>query len=132
MLKSAVKNDVKVSIVNPMTMNFPYSGPFGNGVIKVSEAVLKNMKTVWPQKSQKELYGMLGVTPMLGVNDMKENVFKPAHAKQLVDWAKKKGVGFLSYWSFYRDKACPGKNVNPSCSSIAQNEKEFSKIFSKF
>ena len=131
-LKSAVKNGVKVSIVNPMAMNFPCSVSFGNGVIKVGEAVLKNMKTIWTKKTDQELHAMLGVTTMLGVNDLKANVFKPEHAEQLVTWAKKKGVGFLSFWSFYRDTPCPGKTLSSLCSSIAQKKNEFTKIFVKF
>ena len=115
-----------------MTMEFSTRlASWGDAVIGAAEATLKQMQTVWPQKSDKELYSMLGVTPMIGKN-MNGKVFEPKHAKQLVDWAKIKGVGHLAFWSIGRDKGCPDRWVGPDCSSIQQNDFEFTKIFAKF
>lgn len=130
-LKSAVRNGVNVDIVNPMTMDFGSSKAWGDAVISASEATVRQMKEVWPQKSEQELYSMLGVTPMLGRND-NGALFDQNHARQLVNWAKQKGVGHLAFWSIGRDKGCPGQRVGPTCSSIAQSDYEFTKIFLAF
>ena len=133
-MKNAVKHGVVVDIVNAMTMDFSNRVPlFGDAVIGASQKTMEQMKTIWPQKSEKELYSMLGITPMIGINDNLK-VFELSHAKQLVDWAKAVGVGHLSFWSLGRDKACPGNKpvVDPGCSGLPQKEFEFTKIFQKF
>ncbi|XP_054153485.1 chitinase-like [Oppia nitens] len=132
LLKNADKHGVNVDIVNPMTMEFGSSrASWGDAVIAAAEATHKQMKQIWPQKSDQELYSMLGVTPMLGRN-FNGKIFEINHAKQLVEWAKQKKIGHLSYWSINRDRGCPGKAVGPGCSSIAQQDHEFSKIFATF
>ena len=130
-LKNAVKNGVNVDIVNPMTMDFGSSKPWGDAVISAAEATHRQMKEVWPEKSDQELYSMLGVTPMLGRND-NGALFNQDHARQLVNWAKAKQVGHLSFWSIGRDKGCAGQRVGPTCSSIAESDYEFTKIFMAF
>ena len=131
-LKSAAKNGVNVDIVNPMTMEFGTSrSSWGDAVISAAEATLRQMRGVWPQKSDPELYSMLGVTPMLGRN-FNGKVFEIRHAKQLVEWALQKKIGFLAFWSIGRDKGCPGSGISPSCSSIDQEDFEFTKIFVAF
>ncbi|XP_054153537.1 chitinase-like [Oppia nitens] len=131
-LKNAVKHGVNVDIVNPMTMEFGTSrASWGDAVIAAAEATHKQMKQVWPQKSDKELYSMLGVTPMLGRN-FNGKIFTQQHAQQLVNWAKQKQIGHLGFWSINRDRACPGKAVDPSCSSIDEKDHEFTKIFANF
>ena len=131
-LKSAAKYGVNVDIVNPMTMEFGTKlGSWGDAVIAAAEATHTQMKAVWPQKSDQELYSMLGVTPMIGRN-FNGKIFEPNHGKQLVQWALKKKLGHLSFWSINRDRGCAGGGVGPSCSSIAQANYEFTKIFVAF
>lgn len=133
-VKNAVKHGVEVDIVNAMTMDFTNRVPlFGDAVIGASQKTVEQMKTVWPNKTEKELYSMLGITPMIGINDNLK-VFELEHAKKLVDWAKAMGVGHLSFWSLGRDKACAGNKpvVDPGCSGLPQKDFEFTKIFLKF
>ncbi|CAG2121270.1 unnamed protein product, partial [Medioppia subpectinata] len=118
-LQNAAQNGVNVDIVNPMTMEFGTRlASWGDAVIAAAESTHSQMKRVWPQKSDQELYSMLGVTPMIGRN-FNGKEFLPAHAKQLVAWAKQKQVGHLAFWSLNRDRGCPGGGVSPSCSGIA-------------
>lgn len=65
--------------------------------------------------------GQIEVTPMIGVNDVVDNVFTPADAIQLASFVKAEKLGGLHFWSLDRDTPCPpGANaVSPSCSSIA-------------
>ncbi|CAG2114054.1 unnamed protein product [Medioppia subpectinata] len=139
-LKAAVKHGVNVDIVNPMAMDFGASGgrTWGQAVIQTGESVVKQMKKVWPKKSEQELYGMLGVTPMLGVND-NGVIFTLEHAKQLVQWANEKKIGHLGFWDINRDKQCSaesgsnsGSRASPACSGIQQQPFAFTKIFTGF
>jgi hypothetical protein len=85
--------------------------------------------------SDAEAWGAVALTPMIGVNDVSTEIFKVDDASQLVDFAKSKGLAWLSMWSGTRDKACPGgpKNTaDASCSSIAQDPQAFTKAFGAY
>ncbi|KAH9394709.1 hypothetical protein TYRP_004766 [Tyrophagus putrescentiae] len=131
-LKSAAKHGLRVDIVNAMTMEFGSKlASWGDAVIAAGESVVKQMQLVWPSKPVSELYAMLGVTPMIGRN-YNGKIFDISHAKELVAWAKQKKIGHLAYWSLGRDKGCAGGAISPDCSSIAQSELEFAKIFQSY
>ena len=131
-LKSAKAKGVRVDIVNGMTMEYPSSLPFGDSAIAAGNAILGQLKTVWPEKSDQQLRGMLGITPMLGRN-VNGRVFEPQHARQVVDWAKQNSIGLLAFWSIARDNGrCPGGAVSPTCSSVSQEELEFTNIFKAY
>jgi len=132
-LKSAKRNGVRVDIVNPMAMEFSgSSADWGDSVIGAAKSVLRNMKEIWPNKSDAELKSMLGVTPMIGRN-FNGKKFEVVHGKKLVQWASDNRIGFLSFWSVGRDNGqCAGGGISPSCSSVIQREYEFIKIFQQF
>ena len=60
------------------------------------------------------------LTPMLGVNDVVDNVFSPADAVQLAQFVRKEKLGGLHYWSLDRDTPCANGTtvVSPTCSSL--------------
>ena len=119
-LKNLEKHGVRVDIVNPMAMEFwTDKHSWGEAVINVANGTLRQMKKIWPKKSQDQLKSMLGITPMIGRNGNTKE-FLIEHAKQLVNWAKANNIGRLAFWSMERDNGgCKGK-VSPSCSDIAQ------------
>lgn len=57
-------------------------------------------------KSDAALWHMVGVTPMIGGNDVMPEMFDLADAQQLLTFAQQKEVGLLSMWSLNRDKQC--------------------------
>ncbi|CAG7832822.1 unnamed protein product [Allacma fusca] len=131
-LKSAKANGVRVDIVNAMAMEYPSQLDWGDSVIATGNSVLIQMKGIWPEKSDAELKKMLGLTPMIGRN-MNGKIFELRHAQKVVEWGNANHIGLLSFWSAGRDNGnCPGGGVSPSCSSIAQQEFEFIKIFQGF
>ena len=67
---------------------------------------------------------MIGVTPMIGVNDVMTEVFTQASASQLATWAKAQSIGTLSMWSIGRDR--------PNQGGISQGSYDFSLIFDGF
>jgi hypothetical protein len=115
-----------------MTMEFGSSRAWGDAVIAAAESTLRQMREIWPGDSDATLKRRLGVTPMLGRN-FNGRVFTQDHARQLVAWAGANHVGLLAFWSVGRDNGgCPGGGVSPTCSSIAQSQYEFTRIFHGF
>jgi len=80
--------------------------------------------------SDAQAFRMVGVTPMLGVND-DQGKFRQSDARDLVAFANANHVGYLSFWEDNRDKsACNGALFQ--CTNVPQAPFEFSKIFAGF
>ena len=81
------------------------------------------------------LNAKVGVTPMIGVNDVKNEIFRVEDATQLVRFAEAKGLGRLSMWSATRDKQCAGgtqKSASAICSSVEQGALAFTKALGAY
>ena len=76
---------------------------------------------------------MIGLTPMIGLNDTVPQVFTLDDAERLVTFAMEKGIRQISMWSLNRDKACAGNvaTVSDTCSGVAQDAFAFSTIFNR-
>ena len=119
-------------IVNPMVMDFGYTGNWGDAMVSAAQATLGQMKGVWPSKTDAQLKRLLGVTPMIGKNDTGQTTTQ-ADARKLRDWANTNHIGFVGFWSAGRDNGgCPNGSVSPTCSGIAQSAYEFTGIFKGF
>lgn len=68
------------------------------------------------------------LTPMIGVNDVVENVFTLDDAKVLAGLVRKHRLAGLHFWSFDRDRPCePGANeVSPTCHSLPRGPEPLS------
>jgi hypothetical protein len=75
----------------------------------------------------------LGVTPMIGINDVPSEVFGLQDASQLVAWAGSEGVGMLSMWELRRDAQCaqPTTTTQINCSGVEQSPWAFSRALSR-
>ncbi|MFF7964579.1 cellulose binding domain-containing protein [Streptomyces sp. NPDC007903] len=136
LLADAKANGVRVDGVNIMAMDYgpAYSGDMGDYAIQAATATQAQIKGVLAL-SEDDAWKTVGVTPMIGVNDVATEIFKVDDAGQLVDFAKSKGIGSLSMWSGTRDKSCDGgtkPTADASCSSITQDKFAFSKAFAAF
>lgn len=129
-LKSAQKYGVKFSIVNIMAMDYgdepaPHpAGKMGTYAIQAANSVFGQLrKLLGPSPANARLWAMIGVTPMIGRNDVKSEVFDLNAARQLTAFAKQKGLGQLSMWALDRDnRATVGTPTNYA----------FSKVFESF
>ncbi|MCE3261734.1 MAG: glycosyl hydrolase [Pseudoduganella sp.] len=65
-------------------------------------------------------YAQIALTPMIGVNDVLENVFTLEDARATAQAVRKMGMAGVHYWSLDRDKPCakPTKGADPSCSTM--------------
>lgn len=129
-LQSARKYGVKFSTVNIMAMDYgdanapKPAGKMGTYAIQAATSVYGQLRTLLgagPSNSQ--LWGMIGVTPMIGKNDVADEVFDLNAARQLTTFATKKGVGELSMWSLDRDNRATVKTPT---------DYAFSKVFEGF
>ncbi|GAA0490214.1 hypothetical protein Ade02nite_24260 [Paractinoplanes deccanensis] len=132
LLQAAEQADLEVT-VNAMTMNFDGgTAGWGTAMTTAAEAVKDDVASVWTGKSDTEIYGMLGVTPMIGTNDSYATT-TVADATTLLDWAEEKGLAFVRFWSVNRDNdGCPDGTVSATCSGIAQTDYAFTTLFATF
>ncbi|MCQ4212684.1 glycoside hydrolase family 18 protein [Streptomyces longispororuber] len=135
-LKNAKENGVATDLVNIMAMDYggSYSGDMGTYAEQAATATQAQIKSALGL-SDAAAWKAVGITPMIGVNDVASEVFKVDDATQLVSFAKEKGLGGLSMWSATRDKQCAGgakNSADPTCSSIEQGANAFQKAFVAF
>ncbi|OPF77749.1 chitinase [Streptomyces antioxidans] len=135
LVANAKENGVKVSAVNIMAMDYgaSFDDDMGQYAIDAATATQGQIKDALGL-SDDEAWKTVAVTPMIGVNDVKNEIFKVDDASQLVEFAKSKGLAWLSMWSATRDKQCPSPQdtASPTCSSIDQEELAFTKAFGAF
>jgi Glycosyl hydrolases family 18 len=131
-LQSAKHDGVRIDTVNIMTMDYGQSvdnnGQMGLNAINAAIATEKQLADLG-------LTAKIGITPMIGVNDITSEVFKLADAQALVDYAKTDPhIALLSMWSVARDNGnSAGAHFTSSDSSgIAQQPFEFSGILHHF
>ncbi|MDN3353410.1 cellulose binding domain-containing protein [Actinomadura sp. DC4] len=130
-LQDAASRGLSVT-VNPMLMDFGYSGDWGNAIISAANATLGQMRQVWPSKSDADLKRMLGLTPMIGKNDTGP-LTTQAIARQILSYAQTNHVGYVGFWSVGRDNGgCPNGTLSPTCSGLSQSTYEFTNIFKAF
>lgn len=75
-------------------------------------------------------WAMVAATPMIGQNDVREEVFTLDDAAALSRFANAQGIARLSYWSSNRDRSCDPnwpdpRVVSSSCSGVVQDERGF-------
>ena len=132
-LTGAVQAGVKISAVNVMAMDFGDgaapnpSGTMGTYAIDAATATDAQVATALGI-SDNAAWPMIGVTPMIGVNDTSDEIFTVANAQQLEAFAASKHLAWLSMWSAARDTECPGgaqASAQATCSSIAATPDQF-------
>jgi len=111
-VESALKAGVTLAGVNVMAMDYgesaaPTSGPnaksMGAYAIDSAESTYAQLAQLYSGYGRTFTYSQLGVTPMLGVNDITTEVFTLADAQLVEDYARAKGIGMLALWSVTRD-----------------------------
>ena len=98
------------------------------------EQILTMYAATEAPKESAEIWHMIGITPMIGRNDVVAEVFQTSDADQVRDFARKTGIGLLSFWSLNRDHPCerPQEEATPLCSGIPQSAYEFTRLFRSF
>ncbi|MCW2664029.1 MAG: hypothetical protein JWP83_5181 [Mycobacterium sp.] len=135
-IQTATANGVNVSRVNIMAMDygngFDQTGNPGMGAyaIDAATATHSQLMTLNPSLSSQQAWHMLGVTPLIGINDDPSEIFSLANAQQLTTFAQQNNLGELSMWELPRDiTGTLGAVDAVDGSGISQTPFEFSGIF---
>jgi chitodextrinase/chitinase len=136
LLRNAVANGTRVDVVNLMTFDYYDNQPhdMAQDTQTAAQGLYDLLAELYPGKSAAQLWTMVGVTEMPGVDDFgKAETFTLANARTVYDWAVAKGINTLSFWALQRDNGgCPGGAAADNCSGIQQNTWDFTRIFAPF
>lgn len=129
LLADARKQGVRIASVNVMTMDYARECQAGG---KMGDLVITAARVSHDQLAKLGLPDTrLGVTPMIGENDVKAVVFGPDDAVKLLDFARQTPwMETLSFWSLNRDQAKPkGEDDN---NGLPQEKWDFTNRFKPF
>jgi hypothetical protein len=126
---------VSISLVNGMAMDFGDSAAphpankMGTLAIDVANGLRRQLGSIFPSLSRTALNSLIGITPMIGINDTSDEVFTAANATQLATYATANKLGMLSMWQLGRDKQCaqPVTTAQTTCSGVSQAPWAFAK-----
>ncbi|MFI1168925.1 cellulose binding domain-containing protein [Streptomyces sp. NPDC020801] len=129
-VKSARDAGVDLDVVNVMAMDYYRGVDYGDAAVQAAQSTFSQLKSLYPGRTDAQLWAMVAVTPMLGQND-DGHVYDQADARQLVAFAQGRHLGELAFWESTRDRnACTGALY--MCTNIPQSPYEFSKIFATY
>ena len=121
-----------VDVINIMA--FDYGSAIDNG----GKEALDAMDAAQATESQIGAAGLsatVGITVMVGVNDVNPEVFHLSDVQPVLQFANSTGyVSRLSLWSISRDNGtCAGNNyASASCSGLTQTPFEFTQMFESY
>jgi len=141
LVQQMLEAGVDVAGVNVMTMNYGASREEGESMAEASIRALQSThrqlgviyRLAEIELGDATLWRKIGATPMIGQNDVVEDVFSVADARTLNAWAVERGLGRMSMWSLNRDVPC-GPNyvdlsrVSDACSGVPQGETRFADV----
>jgi hypothetical protein len=135
-LQNAVADGARIATVNLLTFDY-YIGTEQDMVADTESAaagLFGQLQTLYPAASARQLWHMIGVTEMPGIDDFgTDETFSTADAVTILHWAQQQGLGFLSFWALQRDNGgCPGTKGAGTCSGVTQPDWYFSHVFEHF
>ncbi len=126
-LQNAAANHAQIAIVNAMTFDYYDSLPheMGDETEGAALQLYDRLHELYPGKTAARLWGMIGVTEDLGVDDFgAAETFTLADARTVERWAAARGLAELSFWDLQDD--------NNAGSHVKQTSYEYSRIFAPF
>jgi hypothetical protein len=141
-LQSALANGVKIGGVNIMAMDYGDGaapnpkGQMGAYAVQAANSLFSQLRSLYGSSpTDAQLWKLEGITPMIGMNDLTDEIFDQAAAQQVLAVAQQKGIGEIAMWDLNRDQqnaAGALSYVDLKSSSILQQPFEFSTIFNAF
>ena len=142
-VRDTLAKKVDLAGVNVMTMDYGSSLSPGTSELAASTQALvatqRQLGVIYRQAgvrlSDKTLWSKIGVTPMIGQNDVEAEVFTLTASSGLNEFARSHGIGRVSMWSLNRDLTCGSNYVtlkiaSDSCSGINQGKAKFAQLLS--
>jgi chitinase len=121
-LQSIRRHGLHDAVINLMVMDY--------GPAQAGNCVVKNGACDMAQSAMQAALNLhrkhgvplnrIELTPMIGVNDVADNVFGLDDATRLARWAREQGLAGLHFWSLDRDAPCaePTREASALCSSL--------------
>ena len=135
-VKNAKAKAVTITAVNAMTFDYYTGTPheMATDTETAGQGLYNQLKALYPADSAAQLWGMIGITEMPGIDDYgAAETFTQADATTVLKWAEAKGIDTLSFWALQRDNGgCPGTKGSDTCSGITQPTWYFSHTFEPF
>jgi hypothetical protein len=135
-IRQAISAGARLDLVNFMA--FDYGGPAGSmaaSVQSITDQAAAQLASLYGWSSA-TAYAHLGLQLMNGHTDQPSELFTQDTFRTLLSYARSKHVGWFSYWSLNRDRACdpsvPHNWAEGYCSSVSQTPYEFSKIVAQY
>ncbi len=136
LLATTLQNGARLAGVNIMTMDYGGSRAAGQSMRSAGEHALdathRQLDAIYRRAGQRmsasRLWARIGVTPMIGRNDVPGEKFTLGDARALVGLANRLGLARVSMWSANRDSQCgaqAGSQVSNTCSGVSQRPLAF-------
>ena len=140
LVRDAERRGVDIGVVDGMAMDWGDeaapnpSGHMGDYAVKTGRGLYGQLRKLFKGRPAGRVARMVGVTPMLGVNDVASEVFGLDDAAQLAGWAGRRHIGMLGVWSLGRDRACARRRAQAQdhCSGVSQRRWDFSHALGRF
>jgi hypothetical protein len=138
LLQDAVAAGVAIDVVNVMAMDYgdaaapAPAGRMGAYAVAAATATWTQLGALWPGLEPAARWARVGVTPMVGRNDVATEVFTVDDARLVGAFARAQGLGRLAWWSASRDVPCPagqGSSASPTCSGVPEPAWAFARAF---
>lgn len=135
LLKDAVAKGVVIDKVNIMTMDYGVSSKsVSDESIDTIQTVFSRLKGLYPSKTSDQVWGMIGMTVLIGQSDNKGEVFTIDDGAKILSFAKEHQIGELSLWAISRDNgSCPGNQSDlNTCDGLSQAKYTFTNSWKSF
>ena len=131
-VRNAVLKRVKISIVNGMAMDYGEQaapdpeGRMGDYAIDVANGMSGQLAGVLGV-SRARAMRRVGITPMIGINDVPAEIFTLDDARKLATFASATHLGMVGMWQLGRDRQCDGPTTETQlhCSGVEQSPWDF-------
>ncbi|MEW1819800.1 chitinase [Arthrobacter sp. NPDC080031] len=133
---------VQLAGVNIMTMNYGSSRSASQSMLDAGTSAAQSthdqLSIIYQRAgsplNSEQIWRKMGLTPMIGRNDLPGEVFDLDAARGFNSFAISKGVQRVSMWSLNRDESCPQDTpedpASHVCSGIDQGTQRFSDLLS--
>jgi chitinase/chitodextrinase len=129
-LENAVANGVRVDLVNVMAMDYgDWAAPNPDG--KMGDYAIQAAENTYKQCQRLGISPKIGITPMIGKNDLATETFYLNDATKILNFAQSTSwMGLLSMWSVNRDNGNGGALY--ASSQLNQNLYDFTNILKAY
>ena len=137
-VRIALEQGARIDGVNVMAMDYgdsaapPALNSMGAYAIEAATNTHSQLVGLFAAAGQSFSWRQLGVTPMIGTNDVTTEVFTLADAQLLEDFARDKGLGMLSMWSLTRDNPGTVGQVTPTHAGLDTPAGSFTTLFGDY